>query len=309
MPLWYTTFLALGGESPALRKDRQLLLDLALQSRVRAENVLAFDPRALHDVWPLIETADQQRRQAQDLTFANEDSRFPEAQRLYKAAIAGYDEAQSRAQENLREVGLLWRLQEALPYYGEWQARVGSSGSREQLQALLTAAQTLAERLSPIAPASSGTPAGAKPKVDLRDLEARLERLDREFRLAVQERSAGSARRDWREINALLRVPLMPAADRALLLAKLQTADPADSLKDAGSSAGASISDDNEPDPLFWEQALALARLELGLLRLAGASTDDLASTYDRARSVSHRSGSCIRSLRCLFRAGTLATR
>ena len=51
-------------------------------------------------------------------------------------------------------------------------------------------------------------------------------------------------------------------------------------------SASGSISDDNESDPLFWEQALALARLELGLLRLAGASTDDLASSYDRAREA-----------------------
>src|SRR5262249_52668525 len=152
-------------------------------------------------------------------------------------------------------------------------------------------------------------------------LDARYSSVQEAFsRLQEEFRSQWNAARTWREIDGLLRVPLVPTEVRRRLLERLRSTSAASSLagtlpaastdKTAGSGtpssslgglessvsqslgretpAAAALEERaTNPDPEFWNQALALARLEWGLIEIGGANDTErerLEGSFDALR-------------------------
>ncbi len=74
---------------------------------------------------------------------------------------------------------------------------------------------------------------------------------------------------------------MIPAADRLALLTRVGSEELSPRLRRVEESGG--TVPEGEFDPIFWDQALGLARLELGLLRIAGAEVNDLRVAFERA--------------------------
>ncbi|MBX6315195.1 MAG: hypothetical protein IRY99_20140, partial [Isosphaeraceae bacterium] len=297
LPLWYAWFAAKGGETEALRSRRLDLLREIIEVREMAERAAA-DPRVLRWVRGRLDEGDTWRRKAQDALFASDAAPLLRAEGWLRHAADAYGEAEAIAEACRRALDLVARLQDELPSYGEWMAR-RAAGLDENFEQLLKRGAELATRVHGEPPPDADLRAWfAKLSTQAIEVEGQLDRLGREFRAAVREmidRRTGPA--DWREIDALLRVPMIPPGDRLALLAKISSPALTPPLSSAASTLEAPAASD--PDPVFWDQAQALAQLEWGLLRLAGVEDEDLAAYHDRVLRA-QRKGDANRALDAL---------
>ncbi len=145
--LWYGRFAEQGGESEGLRDDRQVRLRRATKIRENAEQAIAFDERIGRWIRPAIEEGDEFRRQAQDVLFASAADRFREADAPLNNAENRYDQALTLARSLHEALDLVQRLQDELPYYGEWMAASGDIRD-ENFEQLLDGAGNLALEIS-----------------------------------------------------------------------------------------------------------------------------------------------------------------
>ena len=276
-PLWYASFVAIGGETEPLKRVRTELLHRAAEVRVRAEQVAA-DPRSAFRVRDLMDLGDAHRRTAQDRLFAGEEAAILRAKADLERASQEYEHAAEVASRYSKAADLVERLQDELPYYGEWQVHQ-RDGSDDSFQAFLADAAELS-KLVDGAPAKGEDAAARLGR--LKALTDALEPLHRQlindFQSAVDRATAKLSSQGWRDLDALLRVPMIAAEDRLILLDNLASPDrsPALDFDPAAPSQGLNA----DPDPAFWKRARGLARLEAGLLSLAGTDATEL---FERA--------------------------
>jgi hypothetical protein len=269
VPVWYAEFERRGGEAVALRAKRLGLVQKAVAVRSLAEEAATLDPRLTGRVRPLIEAGDILRRKAQDYLFAGDEKSLEECDRLLgEATETCYEKALTDARAFAHTLAFLDRVQDELPYYGEWAVR---SGSGSNLSSVLAAAADLADQLSSIrepSPALSGTQ---------ERLEHHYGRLEDEFRSQL----ARAETLGWQDIDALLNVPWIDPEVRGKLVRRARTLTPTGSETPAPGNS--------KSGPAFLELALGLARLESGLLRLGGRDVHRLDERIEEAGSVLRR--------------------
>src|SRR5262249_30786496 len=143
------------------------------------------------------------------------------AQSLYDRAIA---EAGLIGRAN----DLLARLQDELPHYGEWQAN-RPDGMDESFEDLLNGAAELASRIDELPNAKdeqTETAASNRVPETIEKLEPALGQAAADSRVAVDRATRKSSEPTWREIDALLRLPMIAAEDRLILLDRIATPEP-----------------------------------------------------------------------------------
>ena len=198
---------------------------------------------------------------------------------------------------------------DALPYYGEWAVRTNAvertatmeapGGSRAlnlpesslpgDVSEVLTALGALTVALMP--PGDPGQQEGntaiealdrALPKLEdaTNKMNEALQGLIREFEQFTNQCKAPGTPR-WVELDAALRVPLIPFKDRVILLEKILKLDEEVAYNDTGQDKTQGADADVPPDRGFWTRAAGLAQLDLTLRQLGpesqGAQREDLA--------------------------------
>jgi hypothetical protein len=300
MLAWVDSFARRAGAPYGFKGPRGDLLAAAVQTRRLAEQAAAADERLGRRVAHLIEEGDDLRRRAQDGLFAGDEAAFDALRAQLEQARRRYREALSLADRGSRALDLVEQLESELPYYGEWKARQGTrhdDGLDPEFVSLLKAASALARQVQSEPARPEGEAPAANPdriegwEADARDALAAFERLEAEFQGRCTELAASGGAGRWREIDALLAVPLIPADVRRQLLRHVRSATTAASLveADGGTSPTAAAPPSPTPDPGFWGHALGLARLERGLLEIGGipeAEAHRLGSSYDEARAA-----------------------
>ena len=276
VPVWYARFVARGGETPALRARRGELVRRAFEIRKLAESSCR-DERAYSLARPFLDRADPIRRKGQDLLFGSTREEIEAAAGEFQKAEDLYRQAARAAEDHIRAFDLLDRLRDELPYYGDWLAH-GLQGMDDEYLRLLERAGTLAE----LAYAPVGN-AGSSRETLAEAVEA-TRKLDESFhRDAARSILWLSRSNDWREVDGLLRLPMLDREVRAGLLDRVGSkalSPPLDSP-----DLGSSVPEVAPPDPAFWQRAVGLARVEAGLLRLAGLDASDLESASRQAKA------------------------
>ncbi|MEO6809828.1 MAG: caspase family protein [Isosphaeraceae bacterium] len=285
LPLWYAAFVRAGGETDALKLARRALLHKAIEVRLKAETVAAFNPMLVRWVQPLVDQGDELRRRAQDLLFASEDGPFQDAERDLNKASDVYDQALRAAQRRGKALDLLQKLQDVLPYYGDWMAHRGDEVD-EPFNRLLDRAAELALLVydPPGKTESEAADQALKLNELADDLTKQIDRLAHDARVEVQRSATKTSSAGWREVDALLRMPMVPAKDRAPLLERAGSPDLTSPFETNVSALDEPS--DTEPDPLVWNQALVLARVEVALLGIAGQDVASLGDLVKKARAT-----------------------
>jgi hypothetical protein len=274
LPVWYDAFHRRGGESHELRPERLRLIRRAAAIRAEAEEIAAMDPRAVAWGRQLIEEGDTFRREAQDGLFGGERKDLKRCGEWMDRAESSYDRAREVIAACARAFDLLREVQDALPYYGEWDARSARERSKNEgpLKVVAEQAGKLAE-LTYQDPDLAVVQDGRRQ--DLIRTGAELEKSFKELRFDFDSQvSRAKAGTSWRDIDAVLRVPLIDPHDRALLCERARGLSPIESPSDTTPSPATPVGLDQE----FPARAHRLARLEFELLRVAGQD----ASLLDR---------------------------
>jgi hypothetical protein len=308
----YTRFLNLqGGVDPLHpRFDQERLATLRSAAKVAEQgdrsalDAALLDPAVIPWTAALVDQGDQLFLEALDKLFGRDPSLFPKAGQLLVQAESCYTMASEAGNQILDAFQWLQKLRAELPYLGEWMA-YRPEGMNAPFRQLLDRTARLADWLD-------------TPPEDWDDLP--LEELQRRLRAALDgdsdrggEESGVLARqaavegaylavlnalndrirrvggatsrvdsRRWREVDALLRIPILhlpnglptlsPEERWGLLeLARSLDLNPRPDGRDLDTTPKPI-----EMDPIFWKQGFDLADLELGLLRLAGVKTDQL---------------------------------
>ncbi len=293
LPVWVGTYLdqRLG---LSIEGRRAQVLRRAQEVRLLAEQVAAADERVIVRIAPVLEQADARRREAQDRLFAPEGPATEEAARQLEESSSLYLAAREYVETEAQARDLIARAMIELPYLGTWYARRVRGGLDPQFLGLLDgleALNTTVEQGLEIPP-TSGTDAPTEPTIEVlnrerTELAGKVRSVENPYNALVREFLQlcdldGSSRGTSRvaEIDDLLRVPLIPADDRAALLAKLHAATQADPLTGepvAAPEPDATVATEpSEVDPRFWSHAVGLARIETTLLSLGGAKPSDL---------------------------------
>jgi hypothetical protein len=267
LAVWYHRFVQRRGESEMARAERLRLLGFGNGVLRLAERVAAADPAVHRWLRARLDEADARRREGQDILFAADPADIAKAKPALDAAEVAYKDASREALACLEIHGLLRRLQDELPAYAEAVARLGDSDN-EAFLGLVAAAADLADLVEdPAMPDAATLVKGC----DERDLRAGLGRRLAAFESGFEARAATLAARagpsDWRQVDALLRCPRLPAETRQQLLAKAAAPELSPSLEGGSARAAGEAS----ADPSVLREARNLARIEAGLLRLAGA--------------------------------------
>jgi hypothetical protein len=305
---WARTFTKQVGAAEAFHGPRGERLKEAQKVRRLAEQAAAADERVVRWVAPLVDAGDELRRQAQDALFVNDPSGLDGVGRLLGHAGVRYHEALGVGGRVADALDLVEEIESDLPDYGEWQARRGggdiAEGLGTDLLAVMTAAAALAAKVQTL-PADSPSDddltahLGRVKAIDslVRDARAAFDRLRSVFNVECESLAAAAGRGRWRDIDAVLRMPVILPEHRRALLQRIQSTEVAASLEEGPRSRddlpehGIGATDDSSapPDPDFWRQALALARLEIGLLEISGApeaSLESLRNTLTAARAA-----------------------
>ena len=287
LALWYATFAARGGESDALRKSRLTLLRRASAVRARAEQAAA-DVRDLPWAREWVDQADALRRQAQDQLFAGEATAFKACASRLARAEALYARAIAASAQCARAIDLVQRLQDELPYYGDWQAN-RAEGPDDAFEALLNDSADLAGLLD----AGSGKePIADESRRKLAALTQAVEqshtRLIADFRAGVDRRGRQVFDPRLARDRCALRVPMLRAEDRATLLDRAAAAE---APRPFPSRRPPTLPNPRKPTPTrgSGSGARALARLEIGLLKLGGRDVRDLADWQEQAWACATR--------------------
>ena len=279
VPLWFAEFARRGGASDPDLKDRRLdLLRQAVAIRFRAEDVAAADERIARFLRGPVDDGDARRRLAQDFAFAADEAGLARGAGLLAGCSEAYDQAAGDAARWGGAADLTQRAGAELPYYGEWMARRGASLD-PGFEGLLEKAAELAGLLA----GAAAAPARLKELSEA--VESGLKRLaddvqSRGRRFAVEDGPAS-----WREVDALLQIPMLPAITRRGLLDRLAAAGPGRLAADSGRDPSGTNPDEG-PDPVVRDRALGLARLEIGMLKLGGLDVGDLPVLLEAARSA-----------------------
>ena len=280
VPLWFAEFARRGGASDPDLKDRRLdLLRQVVAARFKAEEVAAADERVARFTRAQVDDGDARRRPAQDLAFAADEAALARGAELLAGSAEAYDQAAADAARWGRAADLVQRAGAELPYYGEWLAR-RDAGLDPGFEALMDRTADLAGLLD--APAAA-PPARLKELADA--VDAGLNHLAEEARSRGGRLAGEDEAASWREVDALLRVPMLPAPLRKSLLDRLLAAGPGRLAAEAGPVAAMGPSDEG-PDPIVRDRAIGLARLELGLLKLGGLDVGDLPGDLEAARAA-----------------------
>jgi hypothetical protein len=317
--VWTDTFVKRSGASYGFNGLRAELLDEAVLVRKIAEQAAASDDRISHWITALVDAGDEPRRRAQDGLFVESVGAVESLRRQLDEARTRYRQSLETAGRCARALQLVEQIEAELPYYGEWKARQPGrrgDGLDADLLALLATTTTLARQLQsgsgPVQSGSRGsadeaeadiaTPEAASARAKelepvYRETKERWDRLVAEFQAEVSGLATAGGSGRWREIDRLLSVPLVPVEQRRALLRRIRSIGVAATLaapdrpggpgEGPGLTARADVRSTADPD--FWNQALALARLEWGLLELGGAPQSELArveSAFDSARNA-----------------------
>jgi hypothetical protein len=119
-----------------------------------------------------------------------------------------------------------------------------------------------------------------------RDTRNRWDHLVAEFQAQASDLASAGGPGRWREIDRLLGVPSIPLENRRTLLRRVRAVGVASTLASGEGPATAGLEVRSEADPDFWTEALALARLDWGLLELAGAPESRLAQVESTLKSA-----------------------
>ena len=270
-----------GPDPSAFNGVRGELLRRAIDVRRRAEQAAAADARVLPWTQPLIEAADTDRRLVQDRLFTAAPPPTPPLVERLDALKADYAEAEKVAEEVAQALRLLDRTLATMPAYTQWLLRRGGQPESEpggRVWTILDQARSLAAGLSQKPGAQPGEiREQLKNITSIREeLRQSVDALDQEF-----QKNLDSARR-WRDLDALLCVPLIPAKQRSEILRRIGTPAVAGSL-DGGQEAGAVASSgipgprpgDDPPPEDTGTRALALGLVQLELKLLALVSQDE----------------------------------
>lgn len=275
IPVWYSSFVRRGGAAKELRSQRLGLLPRAQEVRTLAEKAAACDPRVIGWVRGLVDDADRLRREAQDYLFASDPPSLQKSGILLLKAEVIYQEAVQQAKACAGALDLLQQLEDELPYYGEWAARSpgGMSQGFEELLENTARLADLADRLSgPVDVLRGGDEHSQARRKELIATSAVLKRAYDAFEAVFRTKLGAIA--DWREVDAVLCVPKIPAEERRRLC-RLAGSRELTPVLGFGSVTPAE-QPAYKPDPVFLKQALDLARLERGLLRVGGRDVKDL---------------------------------
>lgn len=329
--VWASTFLSRGPDHHAFRGRRGETLEEAVKTRLLAEEVAASDERISRWIRPWVDAGDRARRKAQDLLFDSDPTLAPCLDSLEKANEA-YLDAKKNAEVCEQAIDLVEQLSAELPYYGEWKARRTGRpelGLDPPFVDLLDATAELARLIHDAPPAAQGGDDG------LASLGEKIQRIKAQttqvatayHNLADDFRNHWEGGR-WRDLDAALCVPLIPADVRMRMLERVRSrpiasalagapstespapASDATSRPEAGSSLGgvsvprvgsrlnptssgyeSTATDATLTDPGFWRLASGLARLEVGLLEIGGIKKDEAASLRDAVDRACRRLG------------------
>lgn len=286
----YVEFARLGGEDGAARPTRLPRLDQAWRVAVKAEQAgAAVDPgrqnatvngRLLAWIRPLASRLDRARLEAQDSLFANRPRVIESSTALLSEADRDADAALLVLSQVSPAVDLLHHVQADAPFLGDWLVR--RDKGLGPLADALSQATALADLLDH-PPASPADLAAEAAKVDAAHdrLSRTWQRLTTEFDAEVRRLRSGPDKILWRDIDALVRVPMLPAADREVAIASLSKRPSVEAPGLSGSFSASDGTDEPAEDEAFWTLALGSAQLEVGLLSLAGLP----AKQVDQARS------------------------
>jgi len=298
---WARTFSKEAGDAGAFHGLRGERLKQAQRVRQLAELAATSDDRLSHWIAPLVDAGDELRRRAQDALFVNAKSSLDEIGPLLERASVWYHEALSVGRRVADALDLVEEIESELPEYGEWQVRRCvddvAAGLGTEVLTVLTSTAALATKVQTV-PAdpprdASGLAAhlGRIKAIDslVHDARAAFDRLRAVFRVECESLAASASRSRWREIDAILRVPVILPEHRRVLLQRIQSTEVGSSLEESqplrdevpARGIGASDTSSSPPDRDFWRQALGLARLEIGLLEISGAPEVTLAGLRD----------------------------
>ncbi|SIO61692.1 hypothetical protein SAMN05444166_6828 [Singulisphaera sp. GP187] len=319
--VWADTFVTRGPDRNAFRGRRGEALERAMQTRTLAEGAAASDERINRWIRPWVEAGDIHRRKGQDLLFAAEPA-VPRCLEALDLADEAYQVATKNAEICEQAIDLTEQLSAELPYYGEWRARRGGRleiGLDPAFQELLDSAAELARLIHSVPPPlrTDGDPLAGRDE-QIQRIKRQTSAVAESFRGLTDDFHNQWEGGRWRDLDTVLKVPLIPAETRMKLLNRVRSRPVASSLEGTPTDGSPSSSDGSEghlkresdafraeraarsatnldptsseeespPDPNFWRTASGLARLELGLLEIGGAKKEEIASlreTYDRA--------------------------
>lgn len=322
--VWADTFVNRGPDRNAFRGKRGEALEKAIQTRNLSEVAAGSDERINRWIRPWVEAGDGLRRQGQDLLFAAEPA-IPRGLDALDQADEVYQVAIKNAEICEQAIDLTEQLSAELPFYGDWKAKRAGRldiGLDQAFQDLLDAAGKLAQLIHSVPPPlrTEGDPFADRDE-QIQRIKRQYSVVSESFRGLTDDFHNQWEGGRWRDLDSTLNVPLIPAETRMKLLARVRSLPVAASLSATASdsssgtpttsdgsggrlkkesdaflaeraarstpSLDSSVGDNESPaDPSFWRTASGLARLELGLLEIGGATKEEVASlreTYDRA--------------------------
>lgn len=295
------TFRELPG-APAWEGRRAEGLEAAVELRGRAE-ALGQDGRSAAAESPERARAEAARREAEDSLFSTEPDDVAEAVERFGQAAAQYEQAAGAANVRGRALDLIARMCVELPELAAWRGRSGSSTDLGDLTRPIAAAEELARALR------EGDEAGLAST--LNRAEEAYNALRGEFRRRVELAAAPGSSARWDEVDALLRVPLIPAKERAELRRRAASAALNPAIEVDAPAPSAAGTTEADPDPWFWSAALAGGLAECGVLELGGAAhaeVDALRGLLEGARAGRDRPEAAFEAL-AKFNEGVRATR
>jgi hypothetical protein len=306
---WARSFTEAVGNAGAFHGPPGERLKEAQKVRELAEQAASADDRVSHWVAPFVDAGDKLRRRAQDALFVDDRSALETASSLLEQARTQYREALSVADRLANALDLVEEIESELSEYGEWQVCRGEGDIAGELGNDLVAVLTTTAALAAAIQTSSDDATGGGPALGrhvdrvkaidelVRKARIAFGHLRRTFEAECARLAASAGPSNWREIDAILRVPAILPEQRRVLLDRIRSTEVAASLEQGESSLedlsprgiGAADSTSAPPDHDFWRQALGLARLEIGLLEIGGApeaSLDNLRKCFGNARAV-----------------------
>ncbi len=248
---------------------------------------MALDRRGLERVFPEIAAGDQTRRELQDSLFSLAPlSNSDELQRQLTRYEELYRTALDRITLSHNARALAERIAVELPYYAECEILVAARQAPEETQdghlpsLVVDALEHSALLLSALQGQESDDP-----EAYFDNLEKEFSRAESEFHNLrdhyldrAEEVVTNITRPEFRELDELLRTPLLPPDQRRKILERVVSLDRIrPSLRPpSGADLAPRQKEEATGDPGFFRKALGLAALDARLLNLALAPGEPL---------------------------------
>lgn len=290
--IWYRAFVGRFGGSDPLKERRIPLLRRIVDVCRLAEEAASADERISRWIRPGVEAGDRSLRDAQDLLFGGDPEQLEASAARLVDAEQSYRRASAIAGKCRGALDLVLGVLDEAPRYGEWNARDGR-GLADRIDGLLGDTARLADHLD--GAEWTDVPAWERAVAELERrtgrVEAAREGIAREFKHDCRLHASGRGPGRWRALDALLRVPMIPAEERRVLLEAIMAPDLSPTLDGADEDVTGELPP-TDPDPAIGTRAHDLARLETGLLAIGagGDHAEELAvlrRSLDAARASS----------------------